>query len=85
MEAISGRRMNQVIAAHHPIHPIQVCLWKRKPLDGASELFSSGKKTEHMDEGHAKVAELFQQIMRLQMELEGSYKCVSCSNDRELR
>ena len=39
-------------------------------LDGASELFTRGKKTKEKDEGHAKEAELFQQIGRLQMELE---------------
>ena len=50
--------------------PIQVSQWKRQLLDGASELFIRGKQTKDKDEGHAKEAELFQQIGRLQMELE---------------
>ena len=50
MEAISGRKTIQEIAADHAIHPIQVSQWKRQLLDGASELF--------------------QQIGKLQMELE---------------
>jgi transposase-like protein len=50
--------------------PIQVSQWKRQLLDGASELFPRGKKTKDMEEGQAKEAELFQQIGRLQMELE---------------
>jgi hypothetical protein len=44
--------------------------WKRQLLDGASELFTRGKKTKDKEEGQAKEAELFQQIGRLQMELE---------------
>ena len=50
--------------------PIQVSQWKRQLLDGASELFIGGKQTKDKDEGQAKEAELFQQIGRLQMELE---------------
>jgi putative transposase len=65
MEAISGRKTIQEIAADHAIHPIQVSQWKRQLLDGASELFTRGKKTKDKEE-----AELFQQIGKLQMELE---------------
>ena len=50
--------------------PIQVSQWKRQLLDGASELFSRGKKTTDKEEGQAKETELLQQIGRLQMELE---------------
>ena len=70
MEAISGRKTIQEIAADHAIHPIQVSQWKRQLLDGASELFTRGKNTKDKEEGQAKEAELFQQIGRLQMELE---------------
>jgi len=70
MEAISGRKTIQEIAADHAIHPIQVSQWKRQLLDGASELLIRGKQTKDKDEGQAKEAELFQQIGRLQMELE---------------
>jgi putative transposase len=44
IEAISGRRAIQEIAADHAIQPIQVSQWKRQLLDGASELFTRGKK-----------------------------------------
>ena len=70
MEAISGRKTIQEIAADHAIHPIQVSQWKRQLLDGASELFTRGKKAKDKEEEQAKEAELFQQIDRLQMELE---------------
>jgi len=65
--------------------PIQVSQWKRQLLDGASELFTRGKKTKDKEEGQAKEAELFQQIGRLQMELEWLKKNLSCSDARELR
>jgi putative transposase len=70
MEAISGRKTIQEIAADHGIHPIQVSQWKKQLLEGASELFTRGKKSQTKDDTQAKEAELFQQIGRLQMELE---------------
>jgi transposase-like protein len=70
MEAISGRKTLQQIAADHAVHPIQVSQWKKQLLDGASELFNTGRKTRDKDNSQAKESELFQQIGRLQMELE---------------
>jgi transposase len=46
MEAISGRKTIQEIAADHAIHPIQVSQWKKQLLEGASDLFTRGKKTQ---------------------------------------
>jgi hypothetical protein len=43
--------------------------WKRQLLDGASDLFTRGNKTQDKDEWPAKESELFQRIGRLQMEL----------------
>ena len=70
MEAISGRKTLQEIAADHAIHPIQVSQWKKQLLEGSSELFTRGKQTQSNEEGQAKEAELYQQIGKLQMELE---------------
>ena len=70
MEAISGRKTIQEIAADHAIHPIQVSQWKRQLLDGASELFTRGKKNKDTGDSQVKEGELFQQIGKLQMELE---------------
>ena len=60
MEAISGRKTIQEIAADHVIHPSQVSHWKRQLLDGASELFTRGKKKKDTGTRQAKEAELFQ-------------------------
>ena len=51
MEAISGRKTLQEIAADHAIHPIQVSQWKKQLPEGSSELFTRGKKSEANDEG----------------------------------
>jgi putative transposase len=65
--------------------PIQVSQWKRQLLDGARELFTRGKQTKDKEDGQAKESELFQQIGRLQMELEWLKKSLSCSDAHELR
>ena len=70
MEAISGRKTIHEIAADHAIHPIQVSQWRRQLLDVVSEQFTSGNDTQNTGESKDKEAELFQQIGRLQMELE---------------
>ena len=46
MEAISARMTFQEVAADHAIHPIQVSQWKKKLLEGSSELFTRGKKSQ---------------------------------------
>jgi transposase-like protein len=42
MEAISGRKTIQEIAANHAIHPIQVSQWKRQP-----SMFAAGAAQIH--------------------------------------
>ena len=45
MEAISGRITLQEIAADRAVHPIRVSQWKKQLLEGASDLFTRGKKS----------------------------------------
>jgi putative transposase len=47
MEAISGRKTLQQIAADHGVHPILVSQWKKQRLESASFLFSAGKKSRY--------------------------------------
>ena len=54
----------------HAIHSIQVSHRKRQLLDSASEVYTHGKKNKDSSESHARKTELFQQIGKLQMELE---------------
>jgi putative transposase len=50
------------------VHCTQIGQWKRRLLDGAAELFSDDRRREVQDQD-ALVAELYEQIGRLQMEL----------------
>jgi len=84
MEAICGRKAIQEIAADHANHPIQVSYWKRQLLDGASEQFTRGQKSKDAGQSQVKEAELFQQIGKLQMELECLKTSLSCLDAREL-
>jgi CNT family concentrative nucleoside transporter len=72
MEAISGRKTLQEIAADHAVHPIQVSQWKKQLLEGASDLFSRGKKTQAKDESQAKEAELFQLMVLAMATISGA-------------
>jgi len=73
------------ITAENAVLPIQVSQWKRQLLDGASEPFTPANKSKAKDETQAKEAELFQQISKLQMELESLQKNLSCSDARKMR
>ena len=70
MEAISGRKTLQEIAADHAIHPIQVSQWKKQLLESASDLFGKGRKDKERGDQLTREAELFQEIGKLKMELE---------------
>jgi len=69
LEAIKGQRTVQEISSTFQVHPNQVTQWKRQALELLPAVFSS-------DHGHKERAadelrdELYQQIGRLQMELE---------------
>ena len=65
LAAVAGGSPTQ-IASRFGVHPTQVATWKKRLLDGASELFADQrrKSSEEVDE-----QELFEQIGRLQMEL----------------
>jgi putative transposase len=50
------------------VHATQIHKWKRRLLDGAEELFTRPGETRSNNE--TEVAELYEQIGRLKMELE---------------
>ena len=63
----AGDRTTSELASQFGVHPTQIGQWKRQLLDGATELFSDDqrRKVENQD---ALIAELYEQIGRLQME-----------------
>ena len=69
VEAIKGQRTIQEIASHYSIHPNQVTQRKKHLLEGAAEVFSNGK-TYAAEADEQMRAELYQQVGKLQVELD---------------
>src|SRR3954449_11638427 len=70
LAALRGDSTANELAARHQIHPTLVSNWKKALQDGAESLFSEpGGKPAKADD-QPDVAELFEQIGRLKMELE---------------
>ena len=69
VEAVKGQRTVQEIGAHYSIHPSQVTQWKKQLLEGAGDIFSN--RRDHAAEADEQLkAELYQQVGKLQMELD---------------
>jgi len=64
------------LAAQFGVHPTRIHKWKRRLLDGAEELFAKPGEARQRDE--SEVAELYEQIGRLKMELEWLKKKAAC-------
>ena len=67
LEAIREQRTSSEIASAHNIHTSQVAKWKRQAIDGMTSLFTSKNAQQQSADN---VAELYEQIGRLKMELE---------------
>ena len=59
----------QEIASHYEVHPTLVTHWKKQLLEGAAEIFSNGKRAA-ADADEELKAELYQQIGKLQVEVD---------------
>jgi putative transposase len=69
LEAIKGQRTIQEIASHYGVHPNQVTTWKRQALEELPQVFADRRLRSNEGEEALK-AELYQQIGKLQMELD---------------
>ncbi len=85
MEAISGRKMIQEIAADHAIHPIQVSQWVRQLLDGASELFPEGNRARTRKSFRPRRQSCSSRSASCRWSWSGSKKNLSSSDAHELR
>ena len=56
------------LSSQFGVHSQQIHKWKRRLVDGAEELFTRPGEERRRDEGD--IAELYEQIGRLKMELE---------------
>jgi len=68
LAAVRGDRTASQLASQFGVHATQIGQWKRRLLEGAPALFSDGHRRQ-ADDQEAVIAELYEQIGRLQMEL----------------
>ena len=69
LATLRGDRTVNELASQYGVHPTLIHGWKKQLLAGADQVFSNGSKGASADAA-AEKAELFEQIGRLQMELE---------------
>jgi transposase-like protein len=69
LEAAKQTRTAAELAKTFQVHPVQISQWKKQLLDGVEAIFRDGRQRDH-DEQLARQAELFEQIGRLNMEVE---------------
>ena len=67
LAAMRGDRTTSQLVSQFGVHSTQIGQWKRRLLDGAAELFSDERRREVQNQD-ALIAELYEQIGRLQME-----------------
>jgi putative transposase len=69
LEAAKQTKTLAELSKSFQVHPVQISQWKKQLLDGVESLFRDGRNRDR-DESEALQAELYQQIGRLNMELE---------------
>jgi putative transposase len=69
LEAIKGQKTTNEIAAEYGVHPSQITQWKKQALDELPHVFSS-RATERAKTDEALIANLYQQIGQLKVELD---------------
>jgi putative transposase len=66
LEALKEQKTVAQIASSYEVHPTQIFQWKKEVLEGLPKIFSAKKTGEPQDK---EVSKLYEQIGRLQMEL----------------
>lgn len=69
LEAAKQTKTVAELAKTFQIHPVQISKWKKQLLDGVEALFRDGRRRER-EQVQAALAELYEQIGRLNMEVE---------------
>jgi transposase-like protein len=77
LAALQDGKTVQQMATMFDVHPTQVQTWKKQLLVGAAEVFQAGVVSDDKLAQHAKEAELYEEIGRLNMELGWLKKKVS--------
>jgi transposase-like protein len=69
LEAAKQTKTAAELAKTFQVHPVQISQWKKQLLDNIESLFRDGRRRE-LDEEQTRQAELFEQIGRLNIEVE---------------
>jgi transposase-like protein len=69
LDALKGQKTINELASEYGIHPNQIGQWKKKLIDGSSDIFSRGKNRE-AESHEAERDRLYQQIGKLQVEVD---------------
>jgi transposase len=77
LAAQKGDRTAGELVSAFGVHATQISAWKQQLLEGAAEIFADGRKSKREVDHEAREAELYQQIGRLQMELDWLKKKVA--------
>jgi transposase-like protein len=77
LAAVQEQKTVAQIAALFAVHPTQVQNWKKQLLLVASSVFQTGEHAQDVAAAQSREAELFEQIGRLNMELDWLKKKVA--------
>jgi transposase-like protein len=77
LAAVQEQKTVQQLATLFDVHPTQVQVWKKQLLLGAVRLFQAGDRNQETAAQQSREAELFEQIGRLNMELDWLKKKVA--------
>jgi putative transposase len=77
LDAVRGMRTISELAQKHKLHATQINLWKKQLVDGAEGVFEDGGLTQKRDDDEPQTTELYEQIGRLNIQLEWLKKKVA--------
>lgn len=69
LAAIKGEKTAAELASDYEVHPTQIANWKKQALQAMPEVFSS-KASRQVVDHEAEKSQLYEQIGKLQMELQ---------------
>jgi len=69
LEAARGLKTMAELASEFEVHPAQIAKWKRQLLEGVGDIFARRREKGAQEEEELR-ARLYQQIGRLQVELD---------------
>jgi putative transposase len=81
LEAVQGLKTISELAQKHKLHPTQINLWKKQLVEGAENFFAEGGRQAKAENNEPQVTELYEQIGRLNVQLEWLKKKVATHSE----